>query len=68
MKPVEFSLHLNQQATSYPSPHCLVNQIQVQKPIQVVCTNQMSNHTSQITSSGSSLMYSRKGIGPRMEP
>ena len=35
MKPAEFSQHLNQQATSSPSLHCLVDQIQVQKPIYV---------------------------------
>ena len=31
MKPVQFSQHWKQQATSYPGPKCLVDQIQVQK-------------------------------------
>ena len=44
MKPAEFSQRWNQQATSYPSPQCLVDQIQVQKPIQVVATDQMPDH------------------------
>ena len=35
----------NQQANSYPSPQCLVDQIQVQKPIQVVATDEISDHT-----------------------
>ena len=41
MKPVAFSQHWNQQATTYPSPQYLVDQIQVQKPIQVIATDQM---------------------------
>ena len=45
MKPAEFSQHCNQQATSYPSPQCLVGQIQVQKPIEVAATDQMPDHT-----------------------
>ena len=45
MKPGEFSQHWNQQATTYPSAQCLVDQIQVQKPIQVVTTDQMPDHT-----------------------
>ena len=45
MKPAEFSQHWNQQAASYPSPYCLVEQIQVQKPIQVVATYQMPGHS-----------------------
>ena len=36
---------LKQQATSCPNPQCLIDQIQVQKPILVVGTNQMPNHT-----------------------
>ena len=36
----------NQQATSYPSPQCLVDRIQVQKPIQVVATHQIPDHIS----------------------
>ena len=43
MKPAEFSQLWNQQATSYPSLQCLVDQIQVQKPIQVVA--ELSTHT-----------------------
>ena len=34
----------NQQATTCPSPQCLIDQIQVQKPILVVATDQMPNH------------------------
>ena len=34
-----------EQATSYSRPQCLVDQIQVQKPIQVVATDQMPDHT-----------------------
>ena len=45
MKPAEFSQLWNQQSTSYPSPQCLIDQIQVQKPIQVVVTDQMPDHT-----------------------
>ena len=45
MKPAEFTQHSNQQATSYHSPQSLVDQIQVQKPIQVVVTDQMPDHT-----------------------
>ena len=45
MKPAEFSQYWNQQATSYTSPQCLVDQIQVQKSIQVVATDQMPDHT-----------------------
>ena len=41
----EFFQHWNQQATSYPSPQCLVDQIQVQKPILVVTTDQTPDHT-----------------------
>ena len=44
MKPFEFFQHLNQQATSCPSPQCLVDQVQVWNPILVVATDQMSNH------------------------
>ena len=45
MKPAEFSLHWNQQATFYPSSQYLIDQIQVQKPIQVVTTDQMPDHS-----------------------
>ena len=45
MKPAEFSQHGNEQATSYPSPPYLVDQIQVQKPTQVIATDQMPNYT-----------------------
>ena len=45
MKPVEFSQHWNQEATSYPSPQCLIDLIQVQKPILAVATDQMNDHT-----------------------
>ena len=44
MKPVEFSLHWNQQATSCPSPQSPLDQIQVQEPILVVATDLMSGH------------------------
>ena len=39
-KSVEFFQHWNQQVTSCPRPQCLADQIQVQKPIQVVVTDQ----------------------------
>ena len=39
---------LNQQATSYPSPQYLIDQIQIQKPIQVVATDQMPDHSYRI--------------------
>ena len=45
MKPAEFFQYWNQQATFYPSPQWLLDQIQVQKPIQVVATDQMHDHT-----------------------
>ena len=38
-KSAEISQHRNQQATSYPSPQCLGDQIQVQKPFQVAATD-----------------------------
>ena len=44
MKPAEFSKHWNQQSTSYTSP-VSVDQIQVQRPIQVVNTGQTPDHT-----------------------
>ena len=67
MKPVESSQHWNPQVTSWPSPKCLVDLIQVQKPVQVVATDQMPDHTyreassayiaiSQMSSSGRSLV------------
>ena len=40
---VEFFQHGNQQATSCPNPQCLVGQIQVQKPVLVVATDQMAD-------------------------
>ena len=45
MKPAEFSEHWTQQATSYLSPQCPIDQIQAQKPIEVVATDQMPDHT-----------------------
>ena len=45
MNIVEFFQDWNQQATSYPSLQCLVDQIQVQKQILFVATGQMLNHT-----------------------
>ena len=45
MNPAEFFQHWNQQAASYPSPQYFVNQIQVKKPILVVATDQMPDHT-----------------------
>ena len=44
MNLVEFFRHGNQQATSCPSLQCLVVQIQVQKPILVVATDEMPDH------------------------
>ena len=41
MKLVQFSQHWNQQATSYPSPKCLVDQ----KLIQAAATDQMPDPT-----------------------
>ena len=41
----QFFQHLNQQATSCPSPKCLVDQVQFQKTILVVATDQMPDHT-----------------------
>ena len=75
----EFSQHSNYQATSCPSPQCLVDQSQVQKPILFIATDQMPDHIQsreqyhqiaifQVTSSGRSLMYSRKTVRPRMDP
>ena len=60
-------------------PQCLLGQIQVQTPILVAAKYQIPNHTfrvessiisidSNITSSGRSLLYSRKSVGPRMDP
>ena len=45
MKPVEFSEQWNQLATSSANPQCLIDQIQVQKPIQVIATDQMPDRT-----------------------
>ena len=45
MKQVEFFQHWTQQATSYPSPQCLIDQIQIQEPILVVAKDQMPDHT-----------------------
>ena len=45
MKPAEFSQYWNQQPISYPSAQCLVDQIQIQKPIQVIAADQMLDHT-----------------------
>ena len=62
------------QATSCLSLQCVVDEIQVQQPTLIFATDQMLDHTSaqiailQITSSGRSLMYSRKIVGPKMEP
>ena len=44
-KLVEFFWHWNQQVTSCPSPQCLANQIQVQKRILIVATDQIPDHT-----------------------
>ena len=44
-KPVEFFLHLNQQATFCCSLYCLVDQVQVQKLILDVATDQMPDYT-----------------------
>ena len=43
-KPAEFFQHGNQQPTYCPSPPCLVDQIQIQKPILIVATDQMPDH------------------------
>ena len=45
MKPAKFSQYWNQQATSYPILQCLVDQIHVQKPIQVVATAQIPDYS-----------------------
>ena len=45
MKPVESFQHQTKEATSCPSPQCPVDQIQVWKPILVVTTDQMPDHT-----------------------
>ena len=37
--------HWNQQSTSCPSSRCLVDQIQVQKPILIAVTDPMPDHT-----------------------
>ena len=44
MKLVEFFQHWNQQATSGPSPQCLLDQIKIQKPILDIATGQMPDH------------------------
>ena len=44
MKPIEFFQQWNQQATSCPNLPCLVDQIQVQKLILVVTTDQMPDY------------------------
>ena len=44
-KQVEFFQYWNQQATFWPSPKCLVDQIQVQKPTLLAATDQMPDHT-----------------------
>ena len=41
MKPVKIFQHWNQQATFYPSPQCLIDSIQVQKPILVAAIEKM---------------------------
>ena len=62
------------QDTPCLSLQCVVDEIQVQQPTLIFATDQMPDHTSaqiailQITSSGRSLMYSRKIVGPKMEP
>ena len=43
MKPVELLQHWNQQATSWSSPQCLIDQSQVQKPNLVAATNYMTD-------------------------
>ena len=45
IKTVGFFQHWNQQATSCPTTQCLVDQIQAQKQILVVVTDQMPDHT-----------------------
>ena len=44
MKLIKFFQYWNQQATSCPSPKSLLGQIQVQKPILFVATDQMYDH------------------------
>ena len=39
MKQIEFSQYWNQQATTYPSPQCLVSHILVQRSTLLVVTN-----------------------------
>ena len=45
MRPAEIFQHGNQQVASCPGPQCLVDQIQVKKPIEVVATDQMPDHS-----------------------
>ena len=45
MKPVDFFQHWIKQATSCPSLQYLEDQIQVQKPIRVIPTDQVPDHT-----------------------
>ena len=58
---------------------CLIDQIQFQEPVLVVATDQTRDHTQRVvssaqitipqtTSSRRSLMFSRKSVGPRIEP
>ena len=42
---VKWNQHWNQQSTSCPSSQCLVDQIQVQKPILIAVTDLMPDHT-----------------------
>ena len=77
----DLSQDLSARGTSCPSPLCPVDQIQVQKPTfellpQIRCLITLRIESSIISidsnitdkSSGRSLIYSRKSVGPRMEP
>ena len=45
MKSAEFFQNWNKQATCCPSTQCLVDQIQVQKPILAFAADQMPDYT-----------------------
>ena len=65
MKPVDFI------PTTCPSSQCLIDQIQVKKPVLVVAPDQMPDCTlvvsSAILKEGHSCIVG-KSVGPRIEP
>ena len=64
MNPVEIFQHWKQHAISSPSPPCLLDQIQVQKPILVVATDQIYL----ITLRSRLLLLRKKNIRPNIWP